>query len=142
MIHGGREPDQLVGCQVDAFLDALGDLEFALAGEQFHRAHFAHVHTDWIRGAPEFSVYSGNQGRRDFSGFFLIILGAGAGLFFTVRGVKWYYKGLMIIAVVLVTYFTVDDMGKYSVRPSTMAMMMDSKIVMADQEDFPFFMMA
>jgi hypothetical protein len=36
----------------------------------------------------------------------------------------------------------VDDTGKYSVRPSTMAIMMDSKIVMADQEDFPFFMIA
>jgi hypothetical protein len=47
---------------------------------------------------------------------FLIILGAGAGLFFTVRGVKWYYKGLMILAVVLVTFFTVDDMGKYTGR--------------------------
>jgi hypothetical protein len=47
---------------------------------------------------------------------FLIILGAGAGLFFTVRGVRWYYKGLMILAVVAVTYFTLDDMGKYTGR--------------------------
>ena len=79
MIHGGREPDQLVGCQVDAFFDALGDLEFALASEQFHRTHFAHVHTNRIRSAPEFSVYSRYQGCRDFSGFFLIILGDDCG---------------------------------------------------------------
>jgi hypothetical protein len=47
---------------------------------------------------------------------FLIIIGAGAGLFFTLRGIKWYYKGLMIIAVVLVTFFTVGNMGKYTGR--------------------------
>jgi hypothetical protein len=47
---------------------------------------------------------------------FLIIVGSGVGLFFTVKGVRWYYKGLMILAVVLVTFFTVDDMGKYTGR--------------------------
>jgi hypothetical protein len=47
---------------------------------------------------------------------FLMVLGAGAGLFFTLKGVKWYYKGLMIIAVLLVTYTTVDNMGKYTGR--------------------------
>jgi hypothetical protein len=47
---------------------------------------------------------------------FLIILGAGAGLFFTLRGIKWYYKGLMIIAVAVVTWTTLDDMGKYTGR--------------------------
>ncbi|MBU6157933.1 MAG: hypothetical protein KGP35_02765 [Bacteroidetes bacterium] len=47
---------------------------------------------------------------------FLIIIGAGFGLFFTVRGVKWYYKGLMILAVLAITYFTVDDMSKYTGR--------------------------
>jgi hypothetical protein len=47
---------------------------------------------------------------------FLMIIGAGAGLFFTLKGIKWYYKGLMIIVVVLVTLTTVDDMGKYTGR--------------------------
>jgi hypothetical protein len=47
---------------------------------------------------------------------FLMILGAGAGLFFTLRGIKWYYKGLMMIAVLVVTFTTVDDMGKYTGR--------------------------
>ena len=47
---------------------------------------------------------------------FLIILGAGAGLFFTLRGIKWYYKGLMIIAVAVVTLSILDDMGKYTGR--------------------------
>ena len=47
---------------------------------------------------------------------FLIILGAGAGLFFTLKGIRWYYKALMIIAVVLVTITTVGDMGKYTGR--------------------------
>jgi hypothetical protein len=47
---------------------------------------------------------------------FLIVLGAGAGLFFTLKGVKWYYKMLMIMTVVLVTIATVDNMGKYTGR--------------------------
>ena len=47
---------------------------------------------------------------------FLIIIGAGVGLFFTARGLKWYYKTLMILAVIVVTFFIVDDMGKYTGR--------------------------
>jgi hypothetical protein len=47
---------------------------------------------------------------------FLMIIGAGTGLLFTLKGIKWYYKGLMIIAVMLVTLNTVDDMGKYTGR--------------------------
>jgi hypothetical protein len=47
---------------------------------------------------------------------FLMVLGAGVGLLFTLKGIKWYYKGLMIIAVILVTLNTVDNMGKYTGR--------------------------
>ena len=47
---------------------------------------------------------------------FLIIIGAGAGLFFTLHGIKWYYKGLMIITVLVVTLSILDDMGKYTGR--------------------------
>ena len=45
---------------------------------------------------------------------FLIILGAGAGLMFTLKGIKWYYKGLMIIAVAIVGISILGDMKKYT----------------------------
>ncbi len=41
---------------VQAFLDALGDGDFALAGEQFHRTHLAHVHAHRIGGAADFGI--------------------------------------------------------------------------------------
>jgi hypothetical protein len=45
---------------------------------------------------------------------FLIILGAGAGLLFTLKGIKWYYKGLMILAVAIVGFSILGDMKKYT----------------------------
>jgi hypothetical protein len=45
---------------------------------------------------------------------FLIILGAGTGLLFTLKGIKWYYKtGLILIAVVVGTSI-LGDMSKYT----------------------------
>ena len=44
-----------------AFLDALGDFDFALAGEQVDRAHFAHVHANRIGGAAEFGIDRGQR---------------------------------------------------------------------------------
>ena len=44
---------------LEAILDALGDLDFAFAGEQFDRAHFTHVHAHRVGGAAEFGVDSG-----------------------------------------------------------------------------------
>ena len=49
----------------DAFLDALGDDDFALAGEQFHRAHLAHVHAHRVGGAAGFG-FNGGQRRCSF----------------------------------------------------------------------------
>ena len=43
----------------DAFLNALGDDNFAFPGQQFHGAHLAHVHTHRVGGAPSFVFNSG-----------------------------------------------------------------------------------
>ncbi len=59
-----------------AAFDALGDFDFAFAGQQFHRAHFAHVHAHGVGGAAEFGVHGGQRGFGCFFGFFF----GGAGL--------------------------------------------------------------
>ncbi len=41
---------------LQAFLDALGDLDLAFAGEELDRAHLAHVHAHRVGGAAEFGV--------------------------------------------------------------------------------------
>ena len=41
---GGRARGNRLDHVLQAIFDALGDLDLALAGEQLHRAHFAHVH--------------------------------------------------------------------------------------------------
>jgi len=45
----------------EAFFDALRDANFALAGQQFDRAHFAHVHAHRIGGTPELGVQVGER---------------------------------------------------------------------------------
>src|SRR5690606_31276726 len=42
----------------NAFLDALGDFDFAFAGQQFDGAHFAHVHAHRVGGAARFGFNS------------------------------------------------------------------------------------
>jgi len=51
---GGRCADRLHHVHQAAF-DALGDFNFAFAGQQFHGAHFAHVHAHGVGGAAEFA---------------------------------------------------------------------------------------
>ena len=51
---------------VEAFLDALGDGDFAFAREQLHGAHLAHVHAHGIGGAADFGI----DGRQHGHGFF------------------------------------------------------------------------
>ncbi len=45
-----------------AFLDALGDLDLAFAGQQFHGTHFAHVHAHRVGGAAGFVFHGGEDG--------------------------------------------------------------------------------
>src|SRR5690606_12496038 len=52
---------------LEAVLDALGDLDLALAGQQFDRAHLAHVHAYRVGGAAEIGV----DRRQGLFGFFL-----------------------------------------------------------------------
>ncbi|HMO33802.1 MAG TPA: hypothetical protein PKE07_12485 [Lacibacter sp.] len=47
---------------------------------------------------------------------FIIIVGTGMGLMFTLKGIKWYYKGLMVGAALAVGLFILDDLGKYTGR--------------------------
>jgi hypothetical protein len=54
---GGDRLDHVL----EAFLDALGDLDFAFAGEEFDRAHFAHVHADRVGGAAKFGIDGGQR---------------------------------------------------------------------------------
>ena len=74
---GGRCADRLHHGHQAAF-DALGDFDFAFAGQQFHGAHFAHVHAHGVGGAAEFRVHGRERGFRSFFGFFFG--GAGGGV--------------------------------------------------------------
>ena len=56
---------------VEAFLDALGDADFAFARQQLDRAHLAHVHAHRIGGAAEFGVERGQRGGGLLDGFFV-----------------------------------------------------------------------
>jgi hypothetical protein len=47
---------------VQAFLDALGDGDFAFARQQLHRAHLAHVHAHRVGGAAGFGIERGERG--------------------------------------------------------------------------------
>ncbi len=60
----------------DAFLDALGDFDFAFASQQLDRTHFAHVHADRVGGATDIGFH-GSQGSGSFFGgsFVGIIIG-------------------------------------------------------------------
>ncbi len=47
---------------LQAFLDPLGDLDLAFAGEELDRAHFAHVHAHRVGRAAEFGVERRDRG--------------------------------------------------------------------------------
>ena len=70
-IIGRRVQRDLLANVVEAFLDALGDADFALAGEQFDGAHLAHVHAHRIGGAPEFGIERSECRRGLFDGLFV-----------------------------------------------------------------------
>ena len=55
MIGAGVAAERNLDC-LEAFLDALGDTDFALAGQQFNGAHLAHVHAHGIGGTAKFGV--------------------------------------------------------------------------------------
>ena len=46
---------------LQAVFDTLGDFNFAFAGQQFYRAHFAHVHTHWISRATKVGIHGGQS---------------------------------------------------------------------------------
>jgi hypothetical protein len=57
--------------RIEAFLDALGDADLALARQQFDRAHLAHVHAHRIGGAAEFGIERGQRRGGFLDGFFV-----------------------------------------------------------------------
>ncbi len=65
-IHGQRGAHG-----IEAFLDALGNADFAFAREQLHRAHLAHVHADGVGGAAELGVERSESRCSFFDGFFV-----------------------------------------------------------------------
>src|SRR5690606_26707168 len=70
-VHGAREVGDGAHHFADAFLDALGDLDLAFAGQQLHGAHFAHVHAHRVGGAADVGLYRGQGGGGFFSGGFV-----------------------------------------------------------------------
>jgi hypothetical protein len=61
--------DRLIMC-LQAVLDALGDLDLALARQELDRAHLAHVHAHRVGGAAELGVHRRQRG----FGFLLDVL--------------------------------------------------------------------
>ena len=53
----------------EAFLDALGNADFTFAGQQFDRAHLAHVHAHRVGRAAELGVEIRQCRRRFLNGF-------------------------------------------------------------------------
>jgi hypothetical protein len=69
-----REAGQRLLHLHQAFLDALGDGDFAFAREQLHRAHLAHVHAHRVGGAADLAVQRGQRGD-GFLGGVLVVAG-------------------------------------------------------------------
>src|SRR5690606_22032723 len=59
----------------NAFLDALGDFDFAFAGQQFDGAHFAHVHAHRVGGAARFGFNRRKYRCRFFRRHFVSVVG-------------------------------------------------------------------
>ena len=62
LVDGGRAGRDGHDHVLQAVFDALGDFDFAFARQQFHRAHFAHVHTHGVGGAAEIRIHGGQRG--------------------------------------------------------------------------------
>src|SRR5256886_8083754 len=62
LTHPGRAGADRLDHVAQAFLDALGDLDLALAREQLDRAHLAHVHAHRVGGAAELGIHRGERG--------------------------------------------------------------------------------
>ncbi len=60
-VDGGRAGRDGHDHVLQAVFDTLGDLDFAFAGQQLDRAHFAHVHADRVGGAAEIGVHGGER---------------------------------------------------------------------------------
>jgi hypothetical protein len=67
LLHGAGIEGQGGHQFADAFLDALGDDDLALAGQQFNGAHLAHVHAYRVRGAAGLGFHGG-KGRGGLGG--------------------------------------------------------------------------
>ncbi len=73
----------------NAFLDALGDLDFAFAGQQFDGSHFAHVHAHRVGGAADVRL-DGSQCRRGLFGSGFVGIGFGEKQGIRIRGALEY----------------------------------------------------
>ncbi|MNI52605.1 hypothetical protein D3C73_1074010 [compost metagenome] len=66
MVNRAREVRDSAHHFTDAFLDTLGDFDFAFAGQELDRTHFAHIHAHRVGRAADI----GFNGRQRSSGFF------------------------------------------------------------------------
>src|SRR3990167_9208884 len=60
----------------NAFLNPFGDFDLAFAGQQFHGAHFTHVHAHWVRRATDIGLHRCQRCSGFFSG---CLVGIGVG---------------------------------------------------------------
>ncbi|MCY1407068.1 hypothetical protein D9M71_223500 [compost metagenome] len=70
-VHRARELGDGAHDFADAFLDAFGDFDLAFAGQQFHGAHFAHVHAHRIGSPADIALYRGQGCGGLFGGGFV-----------------------------------------------------------------------
>ena len=91
-LDGEREAGERGLDLVEAFLDALGDGDFAFAGQQLDGAHLAHVHADRIGRAADFGIDGRQQGHGFFSGGLVVVAGARRGAVGNGVGVR---RGIM-----------------------------------------------
>jgi len=56
---------------LEAFLNPLGDFDFAFASQEFDRAHFAHVHAHRVSRAAKFGIDRRQRGFSFFCGIFV-----------------------------------------------------------------------
>ena len=80
-LHGAGIAGERAQHLLQPFLDAFGDLDLALAGQEVNSAHFAHIHPDRIGGAAELVFQAdqrrGRLRRRVFIGHIGIVGNAG-----------------------------------------------------------------